>query len=115
MQIYKFGKIHKLIHTKSCLENSMDRGAWQATVQRFGYDRVTNTFIYILNPTLILVSLPFLIKTSFRFSLVAKSSLTLCDPMDCRQPGSSVHGILQSRILEWFATSFSMGSSQPRG
>ena len=33
--------------------------------------------------------------------LVAWSSLTLCDPMDCNPPGSSVHGILQARILEW--------------
>ena len=32
---------------------------------------------------------------------VTQSCLTLCDPMDCRPPGSSVHGILQARILEW--------------
>ena len=31
----------------------------------------------------------------------AQSSLTLCDPMDCSPPGSSVHGILQARIVEW--------------
>ena len=37
-----------------------------------------------------------------------------CDPMDCSLPGSSVHGILQSRILEWVAIPFSRGSSQPR-
>ena len=40
---------------------------------------------------------------------------TLCDPMDCSSPGSSAHGISQSRILEWLAISFSRGSSQPRG
>ena len=40
--------------------------------------------------------------------------LTLCNPMDCSLPGSSVHGILQARILEWVAISFSRGSSQPR-
>ena len=39
---------------------------------------------------------------------------TLCDPMDCCPPGSSVHGILQARILEWVAIPFSRGSSQPR-
>jgi len=39
---------------------------------------------------------------------------TLCDPMDCSPPGSSVHGILQARILEWVAISSSRGSSQPR-
>ena len=37
-----------------------------------------------------------------------------CDPMDCSLPGSSVHGILQARILEWVSISFSRGSSQPR-
>ena len=39
---------------------------------------------------------------------------TLCDPVDCSPPGSSIHGILQARILEWFAISFSRGSSWPR-
>ena len=39
---------------------------------------------------------------------------TLCDPMDCNPPGSSVHGISQARILEWFAISSSRGSSQLR-
>ena len=37
-----------------------------------------------------------------------------CDSMDCSLPGSSVRGILQARILEWVAISFSRGSSQPR-
>ena len=37
---------------------------------------------------------------------VAQSRLTLCDPVDCSPPGSSVHGILQARILEWVAISF---------
>ena len=36
----------------------------------------------------------------------------VCDPMDCSPPGSSVHGILQARILEWVAISFSRGSSR---
>ena len=37
-----------------------------------------------------------------------------CNPMVCILPGSSVHGILQAKILEWVAISFSRGSSQPR-
>ena len=37
----------------------------------------------------------------------------LCDPMDCSLPGSSIHGILQARILGWVAISFSRGSSWP--
>ena len=45
---------------------------------------------------------------------VTQSCPTLCDPVDCSPPGSSVHGILQARILEWVAISFSKGSSQPR-
>ena len=39
--------------------------------------------------------------------LVAQSCLTLCNPMDCSTPGSSVHGILQARILGWVSISFS--------
>ena len=45
---------------------------------------------------------------------VAQSCPTLCDPMDCSPPGSSVHGIFQAWILEWVAVSFSRGSSWPR-
>ena len=47
-------------------------------------------------------------------ALVAQSCSTLCDPMNCSPPGSSVHGILQARILEWVAIPFSRGSSWPR-
>ena len=43
-----------------------------------------------------------------------QSCPTLCNPMDCSLPGSSVHGILQARKLEWVAMSSSRGSSQPR-
>ena len=39
---------------------------------------------------------------------------TLCDPMDCSLPGSSVHGIFQAIVLEWIDISFSRRSSQPR-
>ena len=46
--------------------------------------------------------------------LVAQSYTTLCYPMDYSPPGSSLHGILQARILEWVAIPFSRGSSQTR-
>ena len=46
--------------------------------------------------------------------LVAQSCPTLCNPMNCSPAGSSVHGIHEARILEWVATSFSRGFSQPR-
>ena len=43
-----------------------------------------------------------------------QSYLTLCNPMNCSPPGSSVHGILQVRILEWVVMPSSRGSSQSR-
>ena len=50
--------------------------------------------------------------------LVEQLCLTLCDPMDCSLPSSSVHGILQARVLEWVAISFSRDlphvGSEPR-
>ena len=46
--------------------------------------------------------------------LVVQSCPTLCDPMNCSSPGSSVHGIFQVRILEWVANSSSRGSSWTR-
>ena len=49
-----------------------------------------------------------------RKELLAQSYPALCDPMDCSLPGSSVHGILQARILEWVAISSFRGSSRPR-
>ena len=58
------------------------------------------------------IFLPFLC-VSFHF-LIAQACLTLCDPMDCSSPGSSVHGMFQARILEQVAISFSRRSSWPR-
>ena len=46
--------------------------------------------------------------------LVAQLCLTLCDPVNCSLPGSTVHGIFQARILEWIAISFCGVSSWPR-
>ena len=43
-----------------------------------------------------------------KWVIVAQSCLTLYNPMDCSLPGSSVHGILQARLLEWVAISFSL-------
>ena len=47
-------------------------------------------------------------------SSVAQSRPTLCDPMDCNSPSSSIHGIIQARILEWVTMPISRGSSQPK-
>ena len=49
-----------------------------------------------------------------KWSEVAQSRPTLCNPMDCSLPGSSFHGIFQAIVLEWDAISFSRGSSWPR-
>ena len=56
----------------------------------------------------------FSIRQKILLCLVIQSCLTLCDPMDCSPLSSSVHGILQARILEWIAMPSSRGSSQPR-
>ena len=45
---------------------------------------------------------------------IVLSHVQLCNPMDCSLLGSSIHGILQARLLEWFAISYSRGSSPPR-
>ena len=65
----------------------------------------------------ILVSLrtiPGYILCYYILSEVAQSCPTLCDPMDCSLPGSSVYGIFQAIVLEQIAIFFSRGSSQPR-
>ena len=49
-----------------------------------------------------------------KWSEVAQSCPTLCDPTDCSLPLSSIHGIFQAGVLEWVAISFSKGSSRPR-
>ena len=53
-------------------------------------------------------------KKKWSESEVTQSCLTLCNPIGCSPPGSSVHGILQARVLEWVAIPFSRGSSWPR-
>ena len=74
----------------------------------------SSLFWVFLQPTL---SLFFKIENFIFYwgsgGLVAKSCLTLCNPIDCSPPDSSVHGILQGSILQWVAISFSRGSSQP--
>ena len=54
------------------------------------------------------------ISTYLMMVKVTRPCPTLCDPTDCSLPPSSVHGILQARILEWVTMPFSRGSSRPR-
>ena len=60
-----------------------------------------------------LIFSPFFIVSEWA-SEVAQSCPTLCNPVDCSAPGSSIYGILQARTLEWVAISFSRRSSRPR-
>ena len=53
-------------------------------------------------------------KDEWQVSDITQLCPTLCDPMDCSLPGSSVQGIFQARVLEWVDISFSRGSSRPR-
>ena len=59
------------------------------------------------SPSILISTLLSLIKITE--VLVAQLCATLCDPLDCSPPGSSAHGILQARTLEWVAILFSRG------
>ena len=93
----------------------MDREAWRAEVHGVAKSQKWLTDWTELNWLLIdAFKRIFCEKHSWQCCcLVAQSCLTLCGPMDCSPPGSFVHGIFQSRILEWVATLFSSRSSQP--
>ena len=125
----------------SCLENPMDRGTWlgyspwgreesDTTKQLHSHQlkggpkdsvngrkyKKENTYIYVC---IYLNHFPAHMKLTQHsvcmcVCLVAKSCLTLCDPMDYSLPDSSVLGISQTKRLEWVAISFSRGSAQPR-
>ena len=89
-------------------------------LQRVGHDWVTEQQQYIslsftekFRFTCCLTYLPSSFKKRKRKkeSEVTQLCSTLCNPMDCSLPGSSIYGILQARVLEWVAISFSRGSS----
>ena len=87
-----------------------DRGAWLATVYE-----VTKSQIWLGNSTTAAITCSLLVLYKVKVNvLVIRSYPTLDHLMDCRPPGSSVHGIFQTRILEWVVILFSRGSSQPR-
>ena len=92
-------------HQYSCLENPMEKGAWQATYSPWGHkesdtteDACTYKYKYNLNKNIIVNKVK-----------VVQLCPTFCDPMD-----GTVHGIFQARIQEWLAVPFSRGSSQSR-
>ena len=63
---------------------------------------------------LVLPGRPNVVMHAYVCAKLLQSCLTLCDPTDCSLPGSSVHAILQAKILEWVAIPFPRGSSQLR-
>ena len=70
----------------------------------------TSEMLGLIREIVLEISVPFFNHKSKTYS-DAQSCPTLCDPVDCSLSGSSVHGILQARILEWVTTSSSRGSS----
>ena len=98
---FHFHALEKEMATHSsvlALKNPKDRGAWWASISGVAQSRTR---------------LKRLSSSSSKQSemKVAQLCPTLCDPMDYSPLGSSVHGILQARILEWVTISFSRGSS----
>ena len=83
----------------SCLENPRDGGTWWAAV--YG---VAQSWTRLKR----------LSSNSSSSGSVSRSVASDCDPLDCSPPGSSVHGIFQTRILKWVVIPFSRRSSRPR-
>ena len=83
----------------SCLETPMDRGAWWAIV--YGATKLDTTIHACTVALRVPGGLGLNPSEHTGGGLVARSCLTLFHPMDCSPPGSSVHGSLQTRKLEW--------------
>ena len=97
----------------SCLENPRDGGAWWAFV--YGVAQSWSQLKQLSSSSSKLIhSLPSQNAHIHVCAQQLQSCPTLCDPMDCSPPGSSAHGILQARILEWVAMPTSRESSRPR-
>ena len=105
--------IHGIANSRTWLSDWTDWG-----VERNWWKRRTSlSFIFLLTPILSVQSEVKWVKVTFlprkRKVKVAQSCLTLCNSMDCNSSGSSVHGILQARILVWVAISFFRGLPDP--
>ena len=87
-----------------------DSSYWLLIDQLYECLPALNTSIFHLNCTNFITFLLIIYHNSVSHSVVSDSLW----PMDCRPPGSSAHGILQAKILEWVAIPFSRGSSRPR-
>ena len=96
-------------HQCSCLEDPRDRGAWWAAVYGVVQSR---TRLRWLSSSIPLYS--FISSVCVCVYSVAQSCPTLCDPMYCSPPASSVHQVFQARILERVTISYSRGFSWPK-
>ena len=99
----------------SCLQNLTGRGAWWAAVQRVTKSRTQLKWLSTHSINRGNSDLKYLcVCVCVYVHACAQSCPILSNLMGCSLPGSSVHGILQERILEWVAIPFSRGSSQAR-
>ena len=108
-------------HTQAC--PSEEKQINKSSAQILPYMKLTQTTGPTLggqkpkgrkNSTFFRERIQFSLKPGKCVSAFAQSCPTLCDPVDCSLPGFSFHGILQAKILERIAISFSRGSSRPR-
>ena len=100
IQLTTHSGLHSCDNSQSSQPDVTTTGLWNSMI---GLDFRT------LITHILLLQLSFFVCLLFN-----KSCLTLCDHMDCSPPGSTVHGILKARILEWVAISSSRGYSCPR-
>ena len=87
----------------------MSRRADNTSEVSFGSSSLSEVIVWgkVLGLAIFLVYIIFKLERFKRVCLVTWLCLTLCNPVDCSPPGSSVYGISQARILEWVAISFS--------
>ena len=106
-----------LIHIKGGYYFNKWRRKWQVLVRIQAnwnsYALMMGLWNAVATMENIMVALQKINRTTMKVK--AQSCLTLCDPVDCNLPGSSIHGIFQARILEWVAISFSRRSFPTQG
>ena len=111
-------------HQYSSLENSMDSGAWRTIAHRVTKSQTQLSDFHFLTsflPTVALTKRLIYAKFSalcficdlYALCCVPQSCQTVCDPVNCSLPGSSLHGIFQGRKLEQVVISCSRGSFRP--
>ena len=79
----------------------------------YPHDHRADRELWLLFPKITRQDCPLTASFAAAAAKLLQSCLTLCDPIDGSPPGSSVHRILQARVLEWVAIPFSRGSSKP--